>query len=61
MYLFGAFISGWVKRRKGKIVVVEIVIVTVIVLLSGWGEAENILEWMCAGDGGEVGGRSSQK
>ena len=36
MYLFGAFISGRVKRQRGKIVIVWII--TMIVLLSGRGE-----------------------
>ena len=51
MYLLGAFISGWMKRRRGKIVAVEIMIV--IVLLNG-GRGDN-LEWICAavGRGGD--------
>ena len=59
MYLFGAFVSGWVKRRRGEIVAVGIVIMIVIVLLSGgggqkqlrvdmcwWGGSKNSVEWI---------------
>ena len=46
MYLLGAFISGWTKRRRGKIVAVGIM--TVIVLLSDWGRGGYVLLW---GDG----------
>ena len=52
MYLFGAFISGWMKRWRGKIVTVGIVIV--IVLLSV--REEDSLEWICA-----AGGRGGDK
>ena len=38
MYLFGAFISGWRKRRRGKIV--EVGIMIVIQLLSGGGQKQ---------------------
>ena len=37
MYLFGAFVSGWVTRRRGEIVAVGIAIMIVIVILSGGG------------------------
>ena len=39
VYLFGVFVSRWVKRRRGVIVAVGIMImiVIVIVLLSGGG------------------------
>ena len=50
MRVFGAFLSGWVERRRGRIVVVGIVIVIVIVLLNGGG-GKNSLEWICAGGG----------
>ena len=50
MYLFGAFVSGWVKRRRGEIVVVGIVIMILIVSLSGGG-GKHSLEWICAGGG----------
>ena len=45
MYLFGVFVSAWVKRCRGRIVTVGIVIV--IVLLSGGG-GENSSEWIYA-------------
>ena len=43
VYLFGAFVSEWVKRQSKRIVVVGIVIM--MVLLSGGG-GENGLEWI---------------
>ena len=52
MYLFGAFISGWMKRRRGKIVAMGIMIV--IVLRSGGGA--DSLEGICA-----AGGRRGEK
>ena len=52
MYLFGAFISGWVKRWRGEIVAVGIVIMIVIVLLSGGRDGQKLfLDWMCASGG----------
>ena len=50
MYSFGALISGWMKRRRGKIV--TMVIGIGIVLLSSMRGGD--LEWICAaGDWGE--------
>ena len=59
MYLFGTFVSGWVKRRREEIVTVGIVIMIVIVLLSGgggqkwlrvdmywWEGSKNSVEWI---------------
>ena len=48
VYLFDAFVGGWVNRQRGRIVAVEIMIV--IVLLSGGGD-KNSLEWICAAGG----------
>ena len=48
MYSFGAFISGWMKRQRERIVTVGIRIV--IVLLSGGGGGDS-LKWVCAAGG----------
>ena len=47
------FFSGWVKRRRGEIVAVGIMIMIVIVLLSGGGGGKNGLERICAGGGSQ--------
>ena len=47
VFLVGTFVSGWVRRKRRKIVTVGIVIVIVIVD-CGWG-VKNSLEWICAG------------
>ena len=55
MYLFGAFVSGWVKRRRGEIVAVGIVIMIVIVLLSGGGGQKQLRVGMCWWEGVKIG------
>ena len=52
-YVFGALISGWMKRWGEKIVVMVIMIV--IVLLSS--EGRGTLEWVCAAGDWEERGR----
>ena len=48
-YLFGVFTSGWMKRWRGKIMTVGIMLI-VIVLLSG--EERGSLERICVAGGG---------
>ena len=51
MYLFGVLISGWMERRRGKIV--AMVIMIVIVLLSSVCGGGTRVGMCCAGDWGE--------
>ena len=46
MYLCSAFVSGWVKRRRGKVVAVGIVTVIVIVIyiVEWWGLDKNSIK-----------------
>ena len=47
VYLFGVFVSGWVKRRRGVIVAVGIVNMILIVLLNGGGGQKQLRVNMC--------------